>query len=146
MKVILLKDVAKIGLKGSVVEVPTGYAQNKLIPNRMAAPATPANLKQAQKLQAETEAAAGAIVEKFTAAAEALKEKPLTIAAEANEQSHLFQAIHEKDIAQAAKEAGVQLDVSFIKIVEPIKSLGTHTVSLVHKDHQAELVVEIAKK
>ena len=39
MKVILLQDVAKIGRRSEVVEVPDGYAQNKLIPKGMAQPA-----------------------------------------------------------------------------------------------------------
>ena len=47
MKVILLRDVARLGRKGTVADVPTGYAMNQLIPSKSAAPATPENLKKA---------------------------------------------------------------------------------------------------
>ena len=56
MKVILLQDVAKIGRRFDIVEVPSGYGMNKLIPQGMAKPATPENVKAINAQSAKTEA------------------------------------------------------------------------------------------
>ena len=53
MKVILLQDVAKIGKRSDLVEVPDGYAMNQLIPKRMAETATAQNKKRIAKQQAD---------------------------------------------------------------------------------------------
>ena len=130
MKVILLKDVAKIGRRLEVANVPDGYALNMLIPKGLAEAATPENMK---KLQARTDkmgvdAAAGA--EAMTAALETLKAEALAIMAEANEKEHLFEALKPEAVIEAAKERGVVLDVTQITIKNPIKSLGEHTITL----------------
>ena len=56
MKVILLRDVAKIGRRFEIVEVPDGYALNKLIPKKDAEAATPANVKRIQQNKDRTNA------------------------------------------------------------------------------------------
>ena len=146
MKVILTRDVAKIGRKNQIVEVPDGYAQNKLIPTKSALPATPANLKRLQAQNAGIAASKDAKEEAFLKAVATLKEKELTITADANEQGHLFKAIHEKDIVDAAKSVAVTLDVSAIKISNHIKSIGQHEISLVHGKHTISYTITIAKK
>jgi peptidylprolyl isomerase len=65
MKVILLQDVAKIGKRFEVANVPDGYALNQLIPKRMAEPATPANMKKIERRQAERTASAEASTARF---------------------------------------------------------------------------------
>ena len=146
MKVILVRDVAKIGRRNQIVEVPDGYAQNKLIPQKWALPATPQNLKRVQALHAGVAASKDAKEEHFLASVEKLKQTTLTITADANEQGHLFKAVHEKDIAEAAKVSGVSLDVAAIKIPTLIKSVGAHGVELVHGAHVIPYTITITKK
>ncbi len=146
MKVILLRDVAKIGRKDQVVEVPDGYAQNQLIPKKWALPATPQNLKKnlaaasgtAAKLQSEETA--------FLEAVAALKQTVVEIHTDANEQGHLFKAVHEADVVAAAREKGIGLAVSQVKIAAPIKSLGTHDITFVHKNTSVSYQIIVSKK
>jgi large subunit ribosomal protein L9 len=146
MKVILVRDVAKIGRRNQIVEVPDGYAQNQLIPKKWALPATPQNLKRIEALNAGIAASKESKEEIFLAAIEKLKSVGISIVAEANNQGHLFKAIHEKDVVLAAKAVGVQLEVAAVKIASVIKSIGDHEVTLVHGAHKIPYTITIDKK
>ncbi len=130
MKVILLRDVARLGKRFSVVEVPDGFALNKLIPQGQAQPATPENLKRVQARNKEVAAHKEADEEGLRATLKALTETPLTVKVEANAQGHLFQAVKPADIALAAAAAGHPIEVAALHSDTPIKSLGTHTVGV----------------
>ncbi|MCA9354845.1 MAG: 50S ribosomal protein L9 [Candidatus Kaiserbacteria bacterium] len=146
MKVILLQDVAKIGRRSQIVEVPDGYALNQLIPKRMAEPATTANLKRIERQQAQVAQGVAAGSERFAKALEALSATTLQVAADANEQDHLFQAVHEKEIVAAAEAAGVSIDAAMITISTPIKELGQHTVGLATGAEKGTFTIEVIKK
>lgn len=146
MKVILLRDVAKIGRRNQIVEVPDGYAVNQLIPKKWAEAATAQNLKKVNAATASVAAGAEKKQRSFEQAVEALKYIQLEIKAEANQQDHLFKAIHEKDIVAAMKERGIMFEASAIKIPTPIKSLGTHDILLVHGTTELLQKITIVKK
>ena len=145
MKVILLQDVAKIGKRSDLVEVPDGYAMNQLIPKKMAEPATTQNKKRIEKLQAEAESNKEADRARFEAAKAAMTEKTLQIHTEANEQGHLFKAVSENDIAEAAQAAGIDIDAAMLVVGEPIKEVGERTVTLIRGDNKAEVTIEVVK-
>lgn len=133
MKVILLRDVARIGKKGTVVEVPDGYAMNQLIPTRSAEAATPQNLKKAERAMGQKMAKAEADEKAFTeiiAQIDALN--GITVAVEANEKGHLFKAISPKDVAAALQAEGVATDLLLISFKEPVKEVGDHQAVLTH--------------
>jgi len=146
MKVILLRDVAKIGSRHTVVEVPDGFALNQLIPKKWAEPATPANLKKIAT-QREVHTIQHKLKEdQFTTAVLALEATPLQIVvAQANEQGHLFKALHESDVVSAAKERGITLLPTQVQITTPLKSLGKHEVVLKHKTMTKKVFVDIIK-
>lgn len=146
MKVILLRDVAKIGRRSEIVELPDGYALNQLIPKKWAQPATPENLKKIANTQANTQAHDEAQSVAFVEAVKKLSEQPLQIECDANEQGHLFKAVHEQDIFTAAGARGIALDKSMITIEKPIKSLGQHEVTLKRGKQNASCVIEVIKK
>lgn len=146
MKVILLKDVAKIGRKASVVEVPDGYALNKLIPGKMAEPATPVNLKKIAKLKSDLASSQEADKAHFVELKKVLTEKVLKIAMDVNEKGHSFKAVSENDILAAAQELGMKFDPATVVIAKPIKELGEHEVQLVLGANKANLTIEVVKK
>jgi large subunit ribosomal protein L9 len=146
MKVILLRDVAKIGRRFDLVEVPDGYASNQLIPKLWAEPATPQNLKKIQKRQTETVTKKNATLEQFHAIKHALQETKLEIEAEANEKNHLFKAVNVNDIVEKAKMANIFIDATMIKISQPIKELGEHSIQLISGKDIAEIVIKVIKK
>jgi large subunit ribosomal protein L9 len=131
MKVILLKDVAKLGKRNTVVEVPDGYALNKLIPAKMALPATPVNLKRVEKVVSESNAQIASSTAAFDKALEMLKGTVITIQRECNMQGGLFEAVKPVDIARAFSSAGINgVPVDAISITTPIKNTGEHTITL----------------
>ena len=124
MKVILMRDVAKLGKRFSIANVPDGYALNKLIPSGMAQAATAENLK---KIKAQTEKQTATKineVSEFIEAVKALKQTPVVLAVDANAQDHLFKAVKATDISRAFASAGHAIPVTAINLEEPIKSVG----------------------
>ena len=145
MKVILLQDVAKIGKRAELVEVPNGYALNQLIPKRMAEPATAANKKRIEKQQATAAAHQAEDQERFAAAKEAMLATTLQVPAEANELGHTFKGVSERDIATAAEAAGVSVDPGMIVLGAPIKEVGDHEIALRRGDDTAMVTVAVVK-
>jgi len=146
MKVILLQDVAKIGKRFSVVDVPDGYAANQLIPKKMAEPASPINLKKIERRQAGNDASNQANLAKFEQAKEAMMANVVKILVDANEKGHLFKAVHEADIVSAAKDAGVDINTAMLKINHPIKEIGAHVITLTQSGVVADITIEVVKK
>jgi large subunit ribosomal protein L9 len=145
MKIILLQDVARIGRRFSIVEVPDGFAQNQLIPKKLAQAATPENLKRVNKLHADSAASDAASMQKFNDIVTALRASHLTVAAEANEQAHLFKAVSEKEIVAAAAKRGIVLTTKHIHLSAPIKSLGEHEIVLKHGQSEVTVTIEVIK-
>lgn len=145
MKVILLQDVAKVGKRFEVVEVPNGHALNLLIPQRKAQPATPENVKRIEARRTKAAADAGASMDTFTQAAEALSTEPLVIKAETNEQGHMFESLKVASIVAAAKERGVEVAESMVVLAKPIKEVGEHTIGLEYGGEQKDITLVIEK-
>jgi large subunit ribosomal protein L9 len=146
MKVILLQDVAKIGKRSDVVEVPDGYALNQLIPKRMAEAATKQNKKRIEKLQAEAESNKETDRARFAAAEKAMTDAKIQVAAEVNEKGHAFKAVSEQDIAEAAQAADIDVEAAMLVVGDPIKELGDHTIQLIRGDNKASVTIEVIKK
>lgn len=129
MKVLLLKDVAKVGHKGEVKDVANGYGQNFLIGRGLATLATPARIAAAQKTSELKEQKQQADKQMLLDGLKKLGDKPLIINASANEKDHLFEAVSAETIAAHMRDVmGVAVDAHAVVIDEPIKTLGEHTV------------------
>jgi len=147
MKVILLQDVAKIGRRFDVVEVPSGYGMNKLIPQGMAKPATPENVKAIQAQSEKNAAARAAGDEAFEAVLAAVKDSALEIAVEANEEGGMFQALKAEMVMEAVKEmTGKEITESQVVIKTPIKEVGEHTIELASGTVAANVSVKVVAK
>ncbi len=143
MKVILLRDVARLGKRHAVVVVPDGYALNKLLPQGMAVPATPENQKRVVNQAKETAAGKMQEAESIKSTIAAVVVDPLTITVVANEQGHLFKQIKASDIVDAATKRGLVLRETHITLAEPIKTIGTYDVPVHHGEVTGTLSVVI---
>jgi large subunit ribosomal protein L9 len=145
MKVILQREVEKLGVPGDAVEVADGYARNYLIPRGLVAPASKGGAKHAERLRnahrgrvaretAEAEAMAGRLIS-----------SPIRVSARAGEDGRLFGSVTVPHLVEeVAKATGVTLDRKHVHMDEPIRSVGTHEVKVhLHADVDATLTVEV---
>lgn len=129
MKVILLQDVKGKGKKGQMLEVSDGYARNFMLPRKLAIEATPdavntmrMNDKAAQERITREKAEA-------MATSKQLREMTVTVTAKGGGAGRLFGSVTNQEIADALAKQGIKLDKRKISIAEPIKSVGTYTVT-----------------
>ncbi|OGI84368.1 50S ribosomal protein L9, partial [Candidatus Nomurabacteria bacterium RIFCSPLOWO2_01_FULL_37_49] len=98
MKVIFLHDVPRVGKKYDIKEVNDGYAMNFLLPRKLAQAATPKAVAELEirkkEVMIEREVQEDLLMKNL----EEIKGKTITIKGKANEQGHLFSAIHKKEI------------------------------------------------
>lgn len=131
MKVILLKDVRKVGNKNQIVEVPTGYAQNFLIRQGLAREATPGMQKQAQNIEQTTKKNEE---KKKNETIELIKEldgNKVVIKKPANDKGHLFSAVHLKEVVDAMKDQlKKDVDPNIISGFNDTKELGEINITL----------------
>ena len=147
MKVILLRDVAKIGRRFDVVTVPDGFALNKLIPKNLAQAATVENIKRLQNQSQKVQKDQASQEAGFHEALSKLKDTEVTITVEANNEGRMFQGLKADAIAMAVKEAvGYDLEAEHIIMKTPIKTVGEHEVELVSGKVHGVLVLNITAK
>lgn len=130
MKVLLLKDVYKLGRAGDVKRVAAGYGRNYLIPQGLAALATPGMLKQAERIREKATKERVRLNEELASVAEKVDGLELTFAVKAGETGKLYGSITTAMIAEAIDEKiGVNIDRRQIE-TQPIKTLGVHAVEV----------------
>jgi large subunit ribosomal protein L9 len=131
MKVILQKDVAKLGRKYDVKEVSSGHAQNLLIPQGLAVVATKEALKKTEVARLAMEAERKIHEDLLAKNIKDLDGVTLTIAGKANDKGHLFAGIHKEAIVdELLKQTQLQVDPSFIQIEHPLKTVGEHAIEV----------------
>ncbi|MBJ7329648.1 MAG: 50S ribosomal protein L9 [Solirubrobacteraceae bacterium] len=128
---ILLQDVETLGEKGAVVDVSKGYLRNFLIPRKLAQPATKGALAEAQGRIQRAEQEAREAVGRAQENANLLNKTVLTIEQQAGDDGRLFGSVTNQDIADAIKAArGITIDKRKVHLEDPIKSVGTHMVTV----------------
>ncbi len=125
MKVILLKDVKKLGKAGEVVNVKEGYARNYLFPRNLAIEATAKALAALEKDKKMKMEIAKRKEEKAREIAKELEKFTLTFKKKAADTGKIFGSITNKEIAQQLKNRGFDIEKKSIKI-EHIKNVGTY--------------------
>lgn len=144
MKIVLLKDLHKVGRKYDIVDVADGYALNSLIPAKTAEAATPSAVARYNKLRDVEVAARLALEEEVVAKLDVITGKTYEISAKANEQGHLFASIHKDEIIAAVRDqAGINLDPSYLHLDSALKQVGTFEVPLKVRDLEKTLNIEI---
>ncbi|HET9641451.1 MAG TPA: 50S ribosomal protein L9 [Candidatus Paceibacterota bacterium] len=129
MKVILTKDVKGVGRAHETISTSDGYALNYLIPKKLAVSATGGALKEAEQYKKKSDERAAVQAQLIAQNLSSLAEARIVVKAKANEKGHLYNAIGESEIVEAAKrEAGVDLPADSIKLEKPIKELGEFDV------------------
>jgi len=128
MKVLLIKDVYKLGRAGDIKKVADGYGRNFLLPQGMAVLATPGALKAAERIRQKAAEQRNVLNDEMSMVAEALKKIQISFGARAGETGKLYGSITSQEIVDAIQEKSgytikrQQLDM------QPLRTLGEHTV------------------
>jgi large subunit ribosomal protein L9 len=147
MEVILREDIDKLGTRGQLVKVASGYARNFLLPKRLAVAATESNKKIVEqerqahlRREAKVVGEAGDLAKLMTAVV-------VTISQKAGENGQLFGSVTSKDIAEGLEAQGYTIERRKIVLEEPIKSLGEFKVPLrLHREVTVEIAVNVVKE
>ncbi|NNG67169.1 50S ribosomal protein L9 [Caldanaerobacter subterraneus] len=126
MKVILVKDVKNVGKAGEVVNVSDGYGRNYLIPKGLAIEATESNLKMLNEKKKAEERKRQQELEQAKELAQKLSKVGVTLKVKAGENGKLFGSVTSKDVEEALKEKGFEIDKKKIVLPENIKTIGTY--------------------
>ena len=145
MKIILLKDVPKVGRKYDIKDVADGFALNSLIPRGLAEMATAQAVKKVE-MQKSADATEKKIQGELLAKSlETIKSLTLTLKGKANEKGHLFAGItKEMLVSEIQKVARLSIDPDSLVLAKPIKEIGEHkvTIEVTNKTATFTLVVE----
>lgn len=146
MQVILMERVAKLGQMGEVVKVKDGYARNFLLPQGKAMRASEANIAAFEVRKAELAARNEETRDDAQKVAELLDGKIFVVIRSASDAGALYGSVTPRDVADAAKEAGYEIDRKTVVLSAPIKELGLHGVQVIlHPEVEAEVIVNVAR-
>lgn len=131
MQVFFLKDIAGVARKGEVKNVKNGYFLNFLSPRKLASKATPAMIKESEKIRANEVIQSERLKSEAKQIAERLNGVKLVIKAKADG-TKLYGSITEKDILdELEKSEKIQLEKSSVSLSEHIKVVGQYEIPLV---------------
>lgn len=145
MEVILLEDVKTLGKKGQIVKVNEGYARNFILPKKLGIEATSKNLNDLKLQKANEEKVAREQLEAAKSLAAQIEEMTVKVQIKTGEGGRTFGSVSSKEIAEEAKkQLKLELDKKKIVLEEPIKTPGTHIVTVrLHRNVHAKLKVVV---
>jgi large subunit ribosomal protein L9 len=130
MRVILLKDVEKLGLRGDVVDVARGYARNYLLPRKLAENATPARVAEIERVDAERAKHEARNAEQAQEIAEVLGKTVLRFEVKAGPTGSLFGSVTPSDVADEIwRTRKIRVDRRKVGI-DPLKRIGRFSVPI----------------
>ena len=145
MKLILTQEVTGLGAPGDVVDVKDGYGRNYLVPRGVAIRWTRGAEKTVESIKAARSARGVRDLDQASEIKTKLEAQPVSVKVRAGEGGRLFGAVTVTEIADALAEAsGQQVDKRTIAVAQPIKSLGSHEVSIrLHDEVSATVVLNV---
>ncbi|HZN59974.1 MAG TPA: 50S ribosomal protein L9 [Planctomycetota bacterium] len=146
MKLLLQRNVDKVGKIGEVVKVADGYGRNYLLPQGLAVELTPDNLNRFESMKRKLIALEQETKEKFQLLAKEIEKADCTIIANSSEEGHLYGSVTARDIARQLAEGGLDVDPKCVQLDTPIKEMGTYKVKIrLHSDVECEVKVWVVK-
>ncbi|HEY9369850.1 50S ribosomal protein L9 [Streptomyces sp.] len=145
MKIILTHEVSGLGTAGDVVDVKDGYARNYLVPRGFAIRWTKGGEKDVAQIRRARKIHEIATIEQANEVKARLEGTKVRLAVRSGDAGRLFGSVTPADIAAAIKTAGgPDVDKRRVELGSPIKTLGSHQVSVrLHPEVAAKLGVEI---
>lgn len=142
MKIILIKDVEKLGKKYEIKEVSSGYARNYLIPKGLAIQASEKLLKWAEAQREKEEKKADEKLKKVSEFVSAIDGLEIEITVKVGKEDQFFEKINQQKISEGLKELGFEIKKSQIELEKPLEELGEFPVKIKF-EHNLEAEVKI---
>ena len=144
MKVILLKDVPKVGQKYDIKNVADGYAMNMLLPRGLAKTATPQALEQIETMKKADLAERQIQGELLAKNLETIKDLTLRLKEKANDKGHLFAGVTKEMLAEEIlKVARLNIPPESIQLPKPLKEIGEYKIAVEALGKKAEFNVVV---
>jgi large subunit ribosomal protein L9 len=144
MRVILMQDVLHTGKRGEVLDVKPGHARNFLIPQGLALPATPGNLKYFEQQRTKIDARHAREREQAGEIAAQIAGTRITVAKRVGDSETLYGSVTATEVAELLEEKGISIDRRRIDLEGGIKTLGDHEVRIeLHPEVVAEVTVTV---
>ncbi len=146
MKLLLQRNIEKLGKIGDVVDVADGYGRNYLLPMGFAVELTPDNLHRFEAIKRRLIALGEETKEKLQVLARELAKTSCTLIVRSTEEGHLYGSVTARDIARQLAADGFQVEPECILLEKPIKELGIYKVNVrLHPEVECELKVWVVK-
>jgi large subunit ribosomal protein L9 len=147
MKVILLQNVKKLGLKGDIKEVSEGYASNFLFPRQLAKFASHGEVKSLVHDKNKKKAQEDTIQKTTKDLLVKITETKISLKMNANEKGHLFAQVHLKEVADAiSNQLNTEISEDWVNLENPIKETGEFDIKLEAYGKKVQIKLFIEKK
>jgi len=146
MKLLLQRNIEKLGNIGDIVEVAAGYGRNYLLPQGFAVEVTADNVNRFEGMRRRLIALEQETKEKFEVLAKEVEKTSCTVVTNASEEGHLYGSVNARDIAIQFAAEDIEIEPKSILLAEPIKELGIYMVRIrLHPDVECEAKVWVVK-
>ena len=147
MKILLKKEVKKLGNVGDVVDVANGYARNYLLPQKLATVVTKGNIEQINLQVLKSEERRKAEIKELQVLADKIADISYTITVKTNKDGKLFGSVTANDVAKVLSEKGFQIDEKMVILEAPIKKCDLHNITVaLHPDVNAQCRVWVVSE
>ena len=147
MKILLKKDIQKLGKTGEVVDVANGYARNYLLPKKFATTVTRGTIEQIKFQRIKNEEKQKEETKNFQVLADEISNVSCTITVKTNKEGKLFGSVTANHIAETLSEKGYQIDENMVILETPIKKCDLYNVTvMLHPEVKAQCRVWIVSE
>ncbi len=130
MKILLIKDVYKLGRAGDIKKVADGYGRNFLLPQGLAVLATAGALRQADRIREDATKRRAALNQEMDSVAKVLNGVALAFGVKAGDTGKMYGSITSQNIADAIKEkTGIEVKRQQVDL-QSVRELGEYTASI----------------
>lgn len=130
MHVYLLKDVEKVGMKGSVVKVAEGFGENFLIPRKLAIRVSEGEMSFYQNKKVKEQVTSEVVNSKVAMLAERVKALHLTVKERAHDDGKLYGSVGPDEIVELLKKNDIQVNRKQVEFDKAVRKVGEHKVTI----------------
>jgi large subunit ribosomal protein L9 len=147
MKVILLKNVENLGVRNEIKEVPAGYANNFLIPKKLAIAATKETIAQLENQLKIEEMKAEESLKEVESLVAKLDGHEIIIPVKVGKEGQVYEPVTKQKIADYLKKEGFEIGKNQVVLENSIKELGEFNVKISFEHNlEAEIRLIIVEK